>query len=893
MKKPLSTFFSFFLVFSGISQDIIITEIMYNPPESGIDSLEFVEIYNNGSTTINLNNYTLSPGAGVGGGMNHTFGTINFAPGQYLVIAEDSAAVANTFGYSAIQANGSSSLTNTGKSVVIKNDLGAVQDSVRYNPSLPWPIAGNGQGPSITLCDYTSDNNQGTNWIASANPTGVMINTFSVYASLGTSDTVACAIVPQLSFSGTGITVFENTGGTLTVSVNIVNEDANQTTVDVMIGGSSTAGTGDFTFTSQTLTFPANSSANQTFTVTITDDLIAETPPVEHLILELTNPTNNGVIGTNSTYDITIIDDDGAGATPCSELFFSEYVEGSSTNKALEIYNPTFQVIDLSNYSVRRYSNGNATPNSSLTLSGSLVPGEVYVIGNSSATVASWITNAADISSAVTNFNGDDAIELFSILNNTVIDVIGEVGVDPGSSWPVGAGSTKDFTLVRKPSVDGGTTIWAGLGNTQWSVLPTNDSTNLGQHNTTACSSSIPLTAYPLFPNTTCHGEAVIFTHTSYGGDGPYMIDWDFGNANGDTGNIATETYNFAGNYTVTLTITDNLGAVDDSVFTITVNLPPVAGFSIPDTICPGDVVAMTTTSVVPMSDYSYTYPTALTEVTLNSNTGNGTFTSNTPGAYSITQTVIDTNGCSAQDVQGILVNSGGDASFILLSDLCEGDTLYLSHPDINGTWSGTGVMDQTNGLGYFFTASLGMFDISYTVGGVCPDIFTDTVEIFNSPTASFSYSITNTTIDFMNTSTGGTSYFWDFGDGNTSTSLVPSHTYSDTGTYIVCFEVTNSRGCTDSICQSVLVEDQSVGIGENDRNAIQIYPNPNNGNFNLKIGIITAEITINNILGETIYSTKATGMTEITIPNLSSGTYFVTIDSSQDLVTQKMIISE
>ena len=45
-------------------------------------------------------------------------------------------------------------------------------------------------------------------------------------------------------------------------------------------------------------------------------------------------------------------------AQDCSELFISEYVEGTSQNKAIEVYNPTDASIDLSNYTIERYSNG-------------------------------------------------------------------------------------------------------------------------------------------------------------------------------------------------------------------------------------------------------------------------------------------------------------------------------------------------------------------------------------------------------------------------------------------------------------------------------------------------------------------------------------------------------
>ena len=64
----------------------------------------------------------------------------------------------------------------------------------------------------------------------------------------------------------------------------------------------------------------------------------------------------------------------------CSQLFFSEYVEGWSNNKALEIYNPTGEEIDLSSYSISRYANGGTSP-STTQLSGTISPYGTFVVG--------------------------------------------------------------------------------------------------------------------------------------------------------------------------------------------------------------------------------------------------------------------------------------------------------------------------------------------------------------------------------------------------------------------------------------------------------------------------------------------------------------------------------
>ena len=136
-----------------------------------------------------------------------------------------------------------------------------------------------------------------------------------------------------------------------------------------------------------------------------------------------------------------------------SELFISEYIEGSSFNKAVEIYNGTGASATLSEYVLELYSNGAATPTQSIildTVAASLADGDVLVIANGSADPA--ILAVADgISSAVINFNGDDAVALRH--NGNLVDVIGQIGFDPGSEWGTGLASTVDNTIRRKADV--------------------------------------------------------------------------------------------------------------------------------------------------------------------------------------------------------------------------------------------------------------------------------------------------------------------------------------------------------------------------------------------------------------------------------------------------------
>lgn len=163
----------------------------------------------------------------------------------------------------------------------------------------------------------------------------------------------------------------------------------------------------------------------------------------------------------------------------CSDLFFSEYVEGSGNNKAIEVYNPTGAAIDLADYEIHRFNNGATTNPYILDMEGMIGAFDVFVAANPNA--ANAFAAAADTLDAITFYNGDDALLLIYAPTADTLDVIGELGVDPGSNWPVGTGATSEFTLVRMATVDGGSNDWAANAMT-WDVLPQNDSSAIGSH---------------------------------------------------------------------------------------------------------------------------------------------------------------------------------------------------------------------------------------------------------------------------------------------------------------------------------------------------------------------------------------------------------------------------
>ena len=136
-------------------------------------------------------------------------------------------------------------------------------------------------------------------------------------------------------------------------------------------------------------------------------------------------------------------------------LLISEYVEGSSNNKAIELYNNSGSTVDLDagNYTLEFYFNGNTNAGTTIALR-TIADGEVFVIADNDAAPA--ILAETDLTSNSSFFNGDDAIVLRE--NGTIIDSLGQIGNDPGPEWSSGDISTQNNTIRRNTDVTEGDT---------------------------------------------------------------------------------------------------------------------------------------------------------------------------------------------------------------------------------------------------------------------------------------------------------------------------------------------------------------------------------------------------------------------------------------------------
>lgn len=221
---------------------------------------------------------------------------------------------------------------------------------------------------------------------------------------------------------------------------------------------------------SEGITIPESGKVFVAFIYDSKGGTISTTVQLENVAINTEGSTTGGNTGGESG--------ETTGSIGAKELFFSEYAEGSSNNKYIEIYNPTDKEVDLSSYKVELYGNGKASATGvyEFPAGAKLGVGKTYVIYNANANADIKAKGNAD--SKVTWFNGDDALGLLK--DGELIDVVGKKGEK--KKWAVAGvnNATSDHTLIRKANIMKGNTDWASSAGTsvedsEWIVKEKDD----------------------------------------------------------------------------------------------------------------------------------------------------------------------------------------------------------------------------------------------------------------------------------------------------------------------------------------------------------------------------------------------------------------------------------
>ena len=173
---------------------IVITEISYNPPESGTDSLEYIEIHNSGSSNLSLKDYKFSKG------IDYTFPDTVLNSGQYFLVVKNARAFKIVYNIDAADwsptnpLSTSNTLGNNGEVLEIVDASGNILVSFKYDKLVPWPTfadGADGAGGSIELCNIAADPSKGESWKVSLNYLGFELNAKKVFGTPGVVNSIS------------------------------------------------------------------------------------------------------------------------------------------------------------------------------------------------------------------------------------------------------------------------------------------------------------------------------------------------------------------------------------------------------------------------------------------------------------------------------------------------------------------------------------------------------------------------------------------------------------------------------------------------------------------------------------------------------------------------------
>lgn len=377
----------------------------------------------------------------------------------------------------------------------------------------------------------------------------------------------------------------------------------------------------------------------------------------------------------------------------------------------------------------------------------------------------------------------------------------------------------------------------------------------------------------------------VDFTHAT---SGATTILYNFGDASSSTTLNPSHTYATEGCYTVSIFA---YNACDADTFSqvICVCGAPLAAYTWADTSLTVDFTDLSTGG---STSWFWDFGDGSTDTLQNP-----THTYASGGVYNVC--LIMTN-CAGSDTICSTVNV---ACPIPVADY----TTLLTGTNVDFTFTGSGATSYTWDFGdggiattpnpsHNYAAEGYYYVCLYVTSSCGSDTICDSITVgCPKPVAGFTQTPSGLAVDFAFTGTDATSWFWDFGDGGTSSLMNPSHTYLGDGVYYVCLYATNSCG-TDTICDStdvLLMMPDASGI-----NVLSLSPNPTSGQLNVSGQLghsTTLSILLTDMSGRTLRvvpcdAVGTTFSTTIDLSALPSGMYLLQVRTDKGAIFRRVV---